>query len=41
MDKLEIVNLNSNPVMKVKESRRIIQEKLGKKLDIEDYTRIV
>jgi hypothetical protein len=40
VDKLEWVNLNYNPVMRIKETRRIIQEKLGKMLEFEDYGRL-
>jgi hypothetical protein len=35
MDKLEYINLSHNPLMRVRESRRMVVEKLGKILDLD------
>ena len=40
MDKLEYINLNYNPILKVKQNKRLLQDKLGKIMEMEDYTRL-
>lgn len=41
IERLEYINLNGNPLMKVKENKRMILQKFSKIIDQEEYSRLM